>query len=212
MWCVYEHISPSNKVYVGITSRNPIDRWRGGYGYVRKDNHQPLFANAIIKYGWDNFKHIIIKSELTYEEASKMEIKLIRKYKDEDRSYNITDGGEGTLGTHHSESTRAKLRAIRTGTTIPECYRKKAINNRISNYNYIVVATDGESVVQFQTRNAAAKALGISNANNISSALAGKQCLVNGYIFIHWDKSMPIDEEYILELYSEKVKSRYKHD
>lgn len=81
MWCVYEHISPSNKVYVGITSKNPLRRWKGGKGYVRNDNHQPLFANAIIKYGWDNFKHNIVASELTFEEACNMEISLIRKYK-----------------------------------------------------------------------------------------------------------------------------------
>lgn len=26
-WIVYEHISPSGKVYVGITSQNPKVRW-----------------------------------------------------------------------------------------------------------------------------------------------------------------------------------------
>lgn len=35
-WVVYEHISPSGKVYVGITNRDVNLRWRkGGKGYLR---------------------------------------------------------------------------------------------------------------------------------------------------------------------------------
>jgi hypothetical protein len=212
MWCVYEHISPSNKVYVGITSRNPLKRWKGGSGYVRKDNHQPLFANAIIKYGWDNIVHRIVASELTFKEASDMEKFLIRKYKSEERSYNITDGGEGALGTHHTDATKDKLRKLRLGTKTPQQFINKAIENRIANYKYIIIATDGKCIYKFKTRNEAAKALGINNASNISGALAGKQCLVNGYIFLHWDKSIPIDKDYIFHLYNVKVNNRYKND
>lgn len=69
-WLVYEHVSPSGKVYVGITKPNPKDRWKNGTGYLRKDNHQPLIANAIKKYGWDNFTHCIIASNLTLEKAA----------------------------------------------------------------------------------------------------------------------------------------------
>lgn len=32
-YTVYKHISPSNKVYIGITSRKPELRWRKGNGY-----------------------------------------------------------------------------------------------------------------------------------------------------------------------------------
>ena len=31
-WTVYRHISPSGKVYVGITSMQPELRWSKGYG------------------------------------------------------------------------------------------------------------------------------------------------------------------------------------
>lgn len=209
MWCVYEHISPSNKVYVGITSKNPLRRWKGGKGYVRNDNHQPLFANAIIKYGWDNFKHNIVASELTFEEACNMEISLIRKYKSQKRSYNITDGGEGSLGTKHSEATKRKLSILRKGKKCTKEHSQKAVNNRIENYKYIVVATNGKDVLSFRTRNEAAVALGIKNSCNISASLAGKQCLVNGYTFIHWDKELPIDYDYIINLHNLKLKRRY---
>lgn len=32
-WCVYIHTVPSGKKYVGLTSKNPEDRWRNGRGY-----------------------------------------------------------------------------------------------------------------------------------------------------------------------------------
>lgn len=65
-WIVYKHVSPSNKVYVGITSQSNIKRrWFRGSGY----NRCPIFMKAILKYGWDNIKHqsclqILQKQEL----------------------------------------------------------------------------------------------------------------------------------------------------
>ena len=56
IYTVYKHITPSGKVYIGITSIKPDKRWNRGKGY--KDNI--YFSNAINKYGWDN---ILIGSE-----------------------------------------------------------------------------------------------------------------------------------------------------
>ena len=68
-WCVYVHTTPSHKVYVGITSQNPIKRWNNGLGY----NRQIYFYRAILKYGWDNIKHEIIVSGISGEEAKYLE-------------------------------------------------------------------------------------------------------------------------------------------
>lgn len=107
MWYVYEHISPSNKVYVGITSNIKI-RWSGnGYRYT---TYNSIFGKAILKYGWNNFKHRIILSEVSKAEACYTERYLIKWYKLHNISYNITDGGEGTLGRKCSEETKIKLR------------------------------------------------------------------------------------------------------
>ena len=46
-YTIYRHISPSGKVYVGITSKKPIVRWNNGNGYKRC----VLFKRAILKYG-----------------------------------------------------------------------------------------------------------------------------------------------------------------
>ena len=31
--CVYKHISPSNKIYIGMTAVQPEERWNNGWGY-----------------------------------------------------------------------------------------------------------------------------------------------------------------------------------
>lgn len=111
-YCVYIHRNKvNNKSYIGITSKNPKDRWgKDGYNYRKT---QPVFYAAIKKYGWDNFEHIIWAENLNKVEATCMEIKLIaifktncKKYKNPEYGYNMTDGGEGTLGRVHSDETR----------------------------------------------------------------------------------------------------------
>lgn len=106
-FCVYRHTSPSGKCYIGITCQNPIKRWGNGKGYYSKIKKsgkysQPYFVHAIEKYGWDNFNHEILFTNLGELQAKLLEISLIRFYKNQDLSYNITDGGDGVLGVHHT--------------------------------------------------------------------------------------------------------------
>lgn len=92
---MYKHTSPSNKVYIGITSQTPSLRWRNGKGYKSQ-----IFNKAIEKYGWDNITHEVLYENLTYEEACEKEKMLIEQYKSNDKryGYNITSGGDGTIG------------------------------------------------------------------------------------------------------------------
>lgn len=128
-WCVYIHTNKiNNKVYIGITSQKPETRW-GRDGKRYKEN-QPVFYNAIQKYGWDNFNHIIFAENLTKEEAVNIEIKLIALYKSNCKryqnpayGYNMTDGGEGTVGRICSDETRAKIRNAKSN--ISEETRRK---------------------------------------------------------------------------------------
>lgn len=124
-YCVYKHTCPNGKVYVGITSMNPIDRWNNGKGYNRNQH----FYNAILKYGWDNIKHEILFTDLTKEEACEKEIELIAKYKSHQKEfgYNMSNGGyvpseemkdhlrRCNLGKCHSEETRKKMSNSRKG-------------------------------------------------------------------------------------------------
>ena len=61
MYTVYMHICPNNKRYIGITGQVVEKRWNHGEGY----SHQRLFYRAILKYGWDNIQHLIIKDNIT---------------------------------------------------------------------------------------------------------------------------------------------------
>lgn len=105
-YTVYKHISPSNKVYIGITSQKPEQRWKNGHGYKGQ-----VFYNAISKYGWDNIEHIIVAKGLSENEAKWLEIELIRIYDstNRDKGYNITMGGEGANGYHHTVEAKKKL-------------------------------------------------------------------------------------------------------
>lgn len=112
MWTVYKHTSPSDKVYIGMTSREPKLRWNNGNGYLCKIKGkyiQPLFANAIVKYGWSNIKHEILFTNLTKSQACEKEVELIRHYKNLGISYNITDGGEGNLGYKATTESKNKI-------------------------------------------------------------------------------------------------------
>lgn len=92
-WSVYCHTNKiNNKKYYGITGRKPESRW-GLEGNHYKG--QP-FYNAILKYGWDSFRHDVIATNLTQLEAEQMEIDLIRDNKTMDRNYgyNAASGGQ----------------------------------------------------------------------------------------------------------------------
>lgn len=90
-YCVYKHTTPSGKVYIGITGRDPYVRWRNGTGY----SGSKYFNSAIQKYGWANIKHEILMDGLTKEEACQAEKELIRKYDstNTEKGYNRTFGG-----------------------------------------------------------------------------------------------------------------------
>ena len=88
---VYCHIAPNGKLYIGQTYQTLEGRYRGGSGY----NHCPHINSAIIKYGWDNFKHIELISGLSKEMADIVEIELIKKYNttNDEFGYNVAYGG-----------------------------------------------------------------------------------------------------------------------
>ena len=120
-YCVYMHISPSKKVYIGITSQEPHRRWSNGNGY--KDS--PAFWKAIQKYGWANIEHRILFEKLAKDEAEKLEIEKIKEFcaTDKKYGYNIENGGN-CVGTH-SEETKRKISEKNKGKIVSEETRKK---------------------------------------------------------------------------------------
>lgn len=92
-WYVYIHTNKiNNKKYIGISSEeNPNRRWKNGYGY-----RQQVFFRAIQKYGWDNFEHEIVITNLTESEAKIKEQELIAQYNSNNPNYgyNRSKGGD----------------------------------------------------------------------------------------------------------------------
>ena len=131
MWTVYKHVSPSNKVYIGITSKEPVRRF-GCQGQGYKNNAH--FWSAIQKYGWDNFEHEILASGLTEDVAGNLEKRLIEKYDSANpqKGYNIALGGQyGLRGeeTKQKLSKRAKQRWSDQGLRNQQSARSKKMWN-----------------------------------------------------------------------------------
>ena len=145
MYTVYQHINKiNNKVYIGITSRIPEIRW-GANGSNYKSS--PHFYSAIQKYGWDNFEHNILFTNLTKDEACSKEQELIKKFNSNNREYgyNSTSGGEmcklniearnkisqamrnnkNGLGHKCSEEKKEKIRSAQLGRKFTQEHKDK---------------------------------------------------------------------------------------
>lgn len=126
-YSIYIHINKINhKVYVGQTCQIPEQRWRNGEGY----KESPRFYNAIKKYGWDNFEHLILFSNLTQEEANIYEKELIKNYSSnyEEYGYNMTSGGENHY--RFTEETKQKLREQKLGDKNPQWGKHKTLEEK----------------------------------------------------------------------------------
>ena len=78
------------RVYIGQTCMSLKQR-SGNNGHRYKSCTK--FYNAIQKYGWDNFEHIILYQNLTLDEANKKEKELIEQYNSIDNGFNLVAGG-----------------------------------------------------------------------------------------------------------------------
>ena len=133
MYCVYMHVTPSDKVYIGLTGNAPEVRWANGHGYP----YNKYFTNAIRKYGWKEIKHFIIADNLTREEACELEIKLIEEYDatNPKKGYNIALGGQSSmLGRHHSEETKKKMSIKASEREYSQEYRDKISKQKKEQY------------------------------------------------------------------------------
>lgn len=127
-YTVYMHTNKTNGMrYVGITSQAPETRWLSGYGYYKQEH----FFRAIKKYGWGGFKHEIIATGLTLEEAGALERELIEKYdtRNNTKGYNKSTGGEaGASGVEKTPKQRtAASKAFRNLWADPEFRERRRV-------------------------------------------------------------------------------------
>lgn len=150
-YCVYEHICPNGKRYIGITGKAPQRRWgKNGIGYKAHNKH---FYSAILKYGWDNIIHNIIVEGVTKDCACEIEQSLIKEYKTNDRKYgyNKSSGGEcsgyGVKRTL-SEETRRKISEAQKGRK----YSKESIEKRVESRKGYVHSSETRNKISDATK------------------------------------------------------------
>lgn len=104
-YCIYMHKNKINgKVYIG-QSCNINVRW-----HPSSYQSSSYFFNAIQKYGWENFEHIILEDNLTINEADEKEQYYIKFYKSLNRNYGYNLKTGGNAGYHLSKETKEKMR------------------------------------------------------------------------------------------------------
>lgn len=132
-YMVYVHTNKiNNKKYVGMTKHGTARWGHNGIHYIH--SFCRAFRSAVLKYGWDAFDHEILHSDLSKEDACRLEKHYIAKFKTNiyrwgnKYGYNLTDGGEGTscsydrrgennplFGKHHTEEAKEKISAAKIG-------------------------------------------------------------------------------------------------
>lgn len=191
---IYKHTNKINKkVYIGITCQLPKYRWgSNGQGY----NNSPHFYSAIQKYGWDNFEHEILYSDLTESEAKQLEINLIEQYqaRNPQFGYNSQTGGDVHIPNERtrkqqsisamnrpivSEETKQKLSAINKGRSKSKETKQKMSEsakvreqNRTSFKKRVRCLNTGEV---FQSLHAAADWCGLVGTSGIALVCKGRK-------------------------------------
>lgn len=128
---IYCHTNKiNNKKYIGQTISTIALRSKKGFGYTL-DGNQPThtkFANAINKYGWDNFEHEILKTveantkEELIEKLNELEIFYINLFDTFKNGYNCDLGGKNK---NCSDKTKKKLSQAHKGKKLSEKTKQK---------------------------------------------------------------------------------------
>ena len=100
----------TGKHYVGITSQ-PIENRKRVHKHCALTKNSPNhFYRSIRKHGWDNFVWMTLETGIIeYSVLLEKEIDYISKYNSFENGYNMTTGGDGTIGYKHTEETKRKI-------------------------------------------------------------------------------------------------------
>lgn len=116
----------NNKVYIGITSKGLSARWKE---HLYNAEHDCPFKlhRAIRKYGKENFSIELIDFCNSWEELEEKEKYYISEYKSlqDEFGYNMTEGGDGTIGRYVTMETRDKIRQKAIGREVSAETREK---------------------------------------------------------------------------------------
>lgn len=178
----------NNKVYIGQTKLDPLQRWSEGRGYV----NNKMFYQDIQKYDWyDGFSHEIVASNLTEDKASILEKDLIQKYNSSNPKYgyNHTKGGKGLTGFNHSCETKEKISNSKKGNKHTSEHKQNIGKSVSGTNNYkakkvLQCDLDGNLVATWDYIKQAEKELNLSHGA-ISACCRGSQKTAYGYLWCY---------------------------
>lgn len=198
-YIVYVHIAPNEKLYIGITRKGTKQRWRNsGIGY----KSQQLFWRAIQKYGWNNFKHIVLLENLSKDVACECEKYLISKYKSNNSKfgYNIYIGGnEGNRSVGLTDKQRQRLIIANTGKKLSDETKQKisnALKGRKQTPEHIQHVSDAKRGIKLSNE----------HRENLSKSHIGKKLTT-----AQKEKQSKALKSYMQSLTSEQRKQIYGH-
>jgi len=103
----------NGKVYIGFDSSWPSRKYK--HKQRSLNGKQSLYC-AIRKYGWDNIVwEVIYQSKDAEHCLSVMEPYFIKEYNSYENGYNMTIGGDGSIGYKHTSEMKKYLSEIRMG-------------------------------------------------------------------------------------------------
>ena len=110
---VYLISFPNKKYYVGITSTSFEERKRNHLSHANTSNL--AVHNAIVKYG-KKVKWEVVDQADNWDDLTDLEIRYIKEYNSyiDDNGYNLTKGGDGTVGYKHSKEDNLRNSKRRT--------------------------------------------------------------------------------------------------
>ena len=161
IYSVYVHKNLKNdKYYVGMTSKEPKERWDSGWGYHKNSQMWSDIRNSDWNKDW---LHGILGKFTDKNKALKYEAFLIAMLNSAKEGYNIS-----TFSSNPSEDTKRKISESMTGQ----------YNGRQT--PVLQFSKDGEFIAEYQSIAEAERCFG---CNHIWDCCKGKRKSCGGYIW-----------------------------
>lgn len=110
----------NRKRYIGV-ARNTADRWRRHIRAAQGDLPHYALHMAMAKYGSHVFTFEVVACARSWDDLLEAERLLIEQHNTRlvgGHGYNMTGGGDGTIGYRHSDEAKAIIRAARLKWTV----------------------------------------------------------------------------------------------
>lgn len=115
----------NGKIYVGQTIKTLKRRLQQHFANSKKSN--TYLCKAIRKHGKENFNIELLEECTSLKKLNKRESYWIKRLDSKNNiiGYNLTNGGDGTIGHTHTKNAKQKMSIAKKGKTYEELYGKE---------------------------------------------------------------------------------------